>query len=137
MREDNFVKNSQPVQSQTNNNDKENFKNSQADSEENSFNDKEAFKILATKFNDAVEVILELTNRVEKLETLYRLKSMESHQPKLKTDRYKQKNYGIKYIFIVVAIFAIIYLFYFNNDGISVLRDIKNDLLKILKITQY
>ena len=37
----------------------------------------EAFKLLANKFNDAVEVILELTKRVEKLETIVRLQSMQ------------------------------------------------------------
>ena len=33
--------------------------------------DEEAFKLLASKFNESVEVILELTTRVEKLENFF------------------------------------------------------------------
>ena len=43
----------------------------------------EAFKLLASKFNQSVEVILELTKRVEKLETLVRLQSMQSENVKV------------------------------------------------------
>ena len=36
-----------------------------------------AFNLLANKFNESVEVILELTQRVEKLETVSKLQSMQ------------------------------------------------------------
>ena len=36
-----------------------------------------AFDLLANKFNESVEVILELTQRVEKLETVTKLQSMQ------------------------------------------------------------
>ena len=36
-----------------------------------------AFDLLANKFNESVEVILELTQRVEKLETITKLQSMQ------------------------------------------------------------
>ena len=45
-----------------------------------------AFNLLANKFNESVEVILELNKRVEKLETLVRLQSMQEYrkEPQIK-----------------------------------------------------
>ena len=95
--------------------------------------DQEAFRILATKFNDAVEVILELTTRVEKLETLVRLQSMQNQNINESTEKYRSKGSKLKYIILFVIIIFFSYLFYFNKIDLTAISKIFNELNLILK----
>ncbi len=95
--------------------------------------DQEAFRILATKFNDAVEVILELTTRVEKLETLVRLQSMQNQNINESTEKYRRKGSKLRYVILFVIIIIFSYLFYFNKIDLTAIGKIFNELNLILK----
>ena len=95
--------------------------------------DQEAYRILATKFNDAVEVILELTTRVEKLETLVRLQSMQNQNINESTENYRPKGSKLRYIILFVIIIIFSYLFYFNKIDLTAIGEIFNELNLILK----
>ena len=91
----------------------------------------EAFKLLANKFNDAVEVILELNKRVEKLETIVRLQSMQVESTKSQTDRHtKKKSFLKSYILFFVLIFAS-YVIYFDKIDLSIVSLIFDEVSKI------
>jgi len=91
----------------------------------------EAFKLLANKFNDAVEVILELTKRVEKLETIVRLQSMQAESLKNKTEKYTNRKSNLKfYILFFVIIFAS-YIFYYDKIDLSIVSLIFDEISKI------
>ena len=96
--------------------------------------DQEAYRILATKFNDAVEVILELTTRVEKLETLVRLQSMQSDSVKSnKTENLKAKKSKNKLFFITMLLLGGVYLVYFFKIDLKIMHEIISEFSNIIK----
>lgn len=95
--------------------------------------DQEAFRVLANKFNDAVEVILELTTRVEKLETLVRLQSMQNQNTHDNTEKYKSKRSNLKYFILLIIIITFSYFIYFNKIDLTAMSEIFNELYLILK----
>lgn len=67
----------------------------------------EQFKLLANKFNEAVEVILELSESVNELESIIYSKKERFNNKKYSTTRYKLK-FVIFIIFItLISLFAI------------------------------
>ena len=88
-----------------------------------------AFDLLAKKFNESVEVILELTQRVEKLETVTKLQSM---QESVKKNEVKHSQKGIKFFLFLLFIAGISYFFYKFDIDLSILKDISRDFLAIL-----
>ena len=88
-----------------------------------------AFDLLANKFNDSVEVILELTQRVEKLETISKLQSM---QESVKKTEVKSNPRGLKFFLFLLFLAGISYFFYKFEVDLSILKDIGKDFLTIL-----
>ena len=88
-----------------------------------------AFDLLANKFNESVEVILELTQRVEKLETVTKLQSM---QESVKKTEVKSSQNGLKFFIFLLFVASISYLFYKFNIDLKILKDISRDFLAIL-----
>ena len=88
-----------------------------------------AFDLLANKFNESVEVILELTQRVEKLETIAKLQSM---QQSVERNEVKPSQKGIKFFIFLIFIAGISYFLYKFNIDLKVLKDISRDFLGIL-----
>jgi len=88
-----------------------------------------AFDLLANKFNESVEVILELTQRVEKLETIAKLQSM---QQSVDRNEVKPSQKGIKFFIFLIFIAGISYFLYKFNIDLKVLKDISRDFLGIL-----
>ena len=88
-----------------------------------------AFDLLANKFNESVEVILELTQRVEKLETLSKLQSM---QESVKKTEHKSSPKGLKFFLFLLFIAGISYFLYKFKIDISIIKDISKDFLTIL-----
>ena len=88
-----------------------------------------AFDLLAKKFNESVEVILELTQRVEKLETVTKLQSM---QESVKKNEVKPSQKGIKFFLFLLFFAGISYFFYKFDIDLSILKDISRDFLAIL-----
>ena len=88
-----------------------------------------AFDLLASKFNESVEVILELTQRVEKLETVTKLQSM---QESVKNSEIKPSQTGLKFFLFLLFVAGISYFFYKFDIDLSILKDISRDFLTIL-----
>ena len=88
-----------------------------------------AFDLLASKFNESVEVILELTQRVEKLETVTKLQSM---QESVKNSEIKPSQTGIKFFLFLLFVAGISYFFYKFDIDLSILKEISRDFLSIL-----
>ena len=88
-----------------------------------------AFDLLANKFNESVEVILELTQRVEKLETVTKLQSM---QESVKKTEVKSSQNGLKFFIFLLFLAGISYFFYKFNIDIKILKEISKDFLAIL-----
>ena len=88
-----------------------------------------AFDLLASKFNESVEVILELTQRVEKLETVTKLQSM---QESVKNSEIKPSQTGLKFFLFLLFMAGISYFFYKFDMDLSILKDISRDFLAIL-----
>ena len=88
-----------------------------------------AFDLLASKFNESVEVILELTQRVEKLETVVKLQSM---QESVKKNEVQPSKNGLKFFLFLLFVAGITYFFYKIDVDISILKDISRDFLAIL-----
>ena len=88
-----------------------------------------AFDLLANKFNQSVEVILELTQRVEKLETAAKLQSM---QESVKKTEVKPSQKGVKFFIFLIFIAGISYFLYKFNIDISILKEISKDFLTII-----
>ena len=88
-----------------------------------------AFDLLASKFNESVEVILELTQRVEKLETLIKLQSM---QESVKKTEIKPSQKGIKFFLFLLFVAGISYFFYKFDIDLSIVKDISRDFVAIL-----
>ena len=88
-----------------------------------------AFDLLANKFNESVEVILELTQRVEKLETVTKLQSM---QESVKKTEVKSSQNGLKFFIFLLFVAGISYFFYKFNIDLKILEEISRDFLAIL-----
>ena len=88
-----------------------------------------AFDLLAKKFNESVEVILELTQRVEKLETVTKLQSM---QESVKRTEDKPSQKGLKFFLFLLFVAGISYFFYKFKIDLSILKDISRDFIAIL-----
>ena len=88
-----------------------------------------AFDLLASKFNESVEVILELTQRVEKLETVSKLQSM---QESVKKTEIEPSQKGFKLFLFLLFVAGISYFFYKFDIDLSILKDISRDFLAIL-----
>ena len=88
-----------------------------------------AFDLLAKKFNESVEVILELTQKVEKLETVTKLQSM---QESVKKNEVKPSQKGLKFFLFLLFVAGISYFFYKFDIDLSILKDISRDFLAIL-----
>lgn len=88
-----------------------------------------AFDLLANKFNESVEVILELTQRVEKLETVTKLQSMQESVNKTEN---KPSQKGLKFFLFLLFVAGISYFFYKFKIDLSILKDISRDFLSIL-----
>ena len=88
-----------------------------------------AFDLLANKFNESVEVILELTQRVEKLETVTKLQSMQESVNKTEN---KPSQKGLKFFLFLLFVAGISYFFYKFEIDLSILKDISRDFLSIL-----
>ncbi|MFL2821969.1 MAG: hypothetical protein EVA21_02980 [Alphaproteobacteria bacterium] len=88
-----------------------------------------AFDLLAKKFNESVEVILELTQRVEKLETVTKLQSM---QESVNKNEVKPSQKGLKFFLFLLFVAGISYFFYKFDIDLSILKDISRDFLAIL-----
>ena len=88
-----------------------------------------AFDLLANKFNESVEVILELTQRVEKLETVTKLQSMQESVKKTEPETSQK---GLKFFLFLLFIAGISYFFYKFDIDLSILKDISRDFLAIL-----
>ena len=88
-----------------------------------------AFDLLAKKFNESVEVILELTQKVEKLETVTKLQSM---QESVKKNEVKPSPKGLKFFLFLLFVAGISYFFYKFDIDLSILKDISRDFLAIL-----
>ena len=88
-----------------------------------------AFDLLAKKFNESVEVILELTQRVEKLETVIKLQSM---QESAKKNEIQSSQRGLKFFVFLLFVSGLSYLFYKFDIDLSILKDISRDFLAIL-----
>ena len=88
-----------------------------------------AFDLLANKFNESVEVILELTQRVEKLETVTKLHSM---QESVKKTEVKSSQNGLKFFIFLLFVAGISYFFYKFNIDLKILKEISRDFLAIL-----
>ena len=88
-----------------------------------------AFDLLANKFNESVEVILELTQRVEKLETVTKLQSM---QESVKKTEVKSNQNGLKFFIFLLFLAGISYFFYKFNIDLKILKEISRDFLAIL-----
>ena len=120
------------------NNDLENkthlFKNSELSELKENLNkvaatNEKAFDLLAKKFNESVEVILELTQRVEKLETVTKLQSM---QESVKKTEIEPSQKGFKFFLFLLFAAGISYFFYKFDIDLSILKDISRDFLSIL-----
>ena len=88
-----------------------------------------AFDLLAKKFNESVEVILELTQKVEKLETVTKLHSM---QESVKKNEVKPSQKGLKFFLFLLFMAGISYFFYKFDIDLGILKDISIDFLAIL-----
>ena len=88
-----------------------------------------AFDLLASKFNESVEVVLELTQRVEKLETVTKLQSMQESVQKTEIEPSRK---GLKFFLFLLFVAGISYFFYKFDIDLSILKDISRDFLSIL-----
>ena len=88
-----------------------------------------AFDLLASKFNESVEVILELTQRVEKLETVTKLQSM---QESVKKSEIEPGQKGLKLFLFLLFVAGLSYFFYKFDIDLSILKDISRDFLSII-----
>ena len=88
-----------------------------------------AFDLLANKFNESVEVILELTQRVEKLETVSKLQSM---QESVKKNEVKPSQKGLKLFIFLLFVAGISYFIYRFNIDLSILKGISREFLAII-----
>ena len=74
-------------------------------------------------------MILELTQRVEKLETVIKLQSM---QESVKKNEIQSSQRGLKFFVFLLFVSGLSYLFYKFDIDLSILKDISRDFLAIL-----
>ena len=90
-------------------------------------NDNEAqFRLLANKFNESVEVILELSEKVNNLENLI------YNQPKNKKSRNLLFFFNLKLISIVISIFIVGYVLLLMPMDTSSINQILNDIFSAI-----
>ena len=90
-------------------------------------NDNEAqFRLLANKFNESVEVILELSEKVNNLENLI------YNQPKNKKSRNLFFFFNLKLISIVISVFIVGYVFLLIPMDTSAINQILNDIFSAI-----
>ena len=90
-------------------------------------NDNEAqFRLLANKFNESVEVILELSEKVNNLENFIYT------QPKNKKSRRLLFFFNLKPIFFVLGIFILGYVFSLMPMDTSAINEILNDIFSAI-----
>ena len=90
-------------------------------------NDNEAqFRLLANKFNESVEVILELSEKVNNLENLI------YNQPKNQKTRNLLFFFNLKLISIVISIFIVGYVFLLMPMDTSAINQILNDIFSAI-----
>jgi len=88
-----------------------------------------AFNLLANKFNESVEVILELTQRVEKLETITKLQAM---QESTKKNIEQPSSKGLKLFIFLIFVAGISYFIYKYQIDLSIIKGISKDFLAII-----
>ena len=94
------------------------------------------FKLLATKFNEAVEVILELNDRVKNLEKIVYLKKDITLKINQNTNNYKIK-LGVSLAFIILVLLSLLFLQY-DFDFSSIFKvDVWIFLNPIIKMAFY
>ena len=84
------------------------------------------FRLLANKFNESVEVILELSEKVNNLENLI------YNQPKNKKSRNLLFVFNLKLISIVISIFIVGYVFLLMPMDTSAINQILNDIFSAI-----
>ena len=90
-------------------------------------NDNEAqFRLLANKFNESVEVILELSEKVNNLENLI------YNHPKNKKSRNLLFFFNLKLISIVISVFIVGYVFLLIPMDTSAINQILNDIFSAI-----
>ena len=90
-------------------------------------NDNEAqFRLLANKFNESVEVILELSEKVNNLENLI------YNHPKNKKSRNLLFFFNLKLISIVISVFIVGYVFLLMPMDTSSINQILNDIFSAI-----
>jgi hypothetical protein len=90
-------------------------------------NDNEAqFRLLANKFNESVEVILELSEKVNNLENLI------YNHPKNKKSRNLFFFFNLKLISIVISVFIVGYVFLLIPMDTSAINQILNDIFSAI-----
>jgi hypothetical protein len=90
-------------------------------------NDNEAqFRLLANKFNESVEVILELSEKVNNLENLI------YNQSKNKKSRNLLFFFNLKFISIVISILIVGYFFLLMPIDTSAINQILNDIFSAI-----
>ena len=84
------------------------------------------FRLLANKFNESVEVILELSEKVNNLENLI------YNQPKNQKTRNSLFFFNLKLISILICIFIVGYVFLLMPMDTSVINQILNDIFSAI-----
>ena len=85
------------------------------------------FRLLANKFNEAVEVILELSNSVKNLEKAVYLKDKKINQVNINRDFF-----NLKLIVFMTVIFLFVYGIVYLPIDLSMLKLILSDILTII-----
>ena len=85
----------------------------------------EQFKLLANKFNEAIEVILELSDSVNKLESIIYSKKERFNKKKYSNNRYK-----LKFVIFILFITSIsLYIIFLPIDLTSIILFLDEILL--------
>ena len=85
-------------------------------------NDNEVqFKLLANKFNESVEVILELSEKVNKLEKLIHSEN--------ENKSYRGSPFNFRFVSIIIIVFILGYSFSIINIDTNLIREIIKDIL--------
>jgi len=102
------------------------LKKKQKNENKNFNNDIEAqFRLLANKFNESVEVILELSEKVNKLEKLI-------HSEK-ENKSYRGSLFNFRFVSIIIIVFILGYSFSFIDIDTNLIREIIKDILTGIK----
>ena len=88
----------------------------------------EQFKLLANNFNEAIEVILELSESVNKLENI-----IYSDKGKLNKRKYSNGEYKLKLIVLIIFITLTIFYLYFLSIDLNSISLFLDEILLLLK----